>query len=137
MTKAKPILEKDIQKNGRDLLLLDGWRLIKTDPEQLRGMAVQEKGIADDLFIRYLSRPCKGAGCDLSTCGHEAHSKAQVLWIEWKRPRGKVAQHQRDWHLLERTHGAATLILGDDIDATFAAFKAWYFKSGLCQKIRK
>ena len=114
--------EADIQKACTDLLLLDDWRVIHTDLKHLRGMGVQEPGIADDLFIRY--------------CGGSA---TQVMWIEWKRidPRGlrtKASQKQIAWHELERKRGALTLIAGFDFEPTTEGFKTFYQNSGLMRK---
>ena len=56
--------------------------------------------MADCLYIRY----ARSTVCTL------LFAVAEVLWIEWKRVdrRGratKAAQHQRDWHTLERSAG--------------------------------
>jgi hypothetical protein len=129
----KRIVEKEssIQQACTDMLLLDGWRVLHTDLKHLRGMGVQEPGIADDLFIRYWT------GCINQiekTPPYE--SWAQVLFIEWKRidPRGlrtKASQKQKDWHTLERKRGALTLIAGQDFEPTTEGFKNWYVNSGL------
>ena len=112
------ISEAHIQGACCDILALDGWRRVRTDMKQLRGMGVQEPGMADDLFIRY--RPLDD---DLFN--------AQVMWIEWKKKGGKAADHQTAWHTLERKRGAWTLIAGKDFPASIDGFKSWYVQSGL------
>src|ERR1039458_8093500 len=119
--------EADIQKACTEILLLDHWRVIHTDLKHLRGMGVQEPGIADDLFIRYMT---------LST---SKPLLAAVMWIEWKRidPRGRrtqASQKQIAWHELERKRGALTLIAGFDFEPTTEGFKTFYKNSGLMRK---
>lgn len=47
-------LESEIQQQCADLLALDGWRALRTDPCSDRGRAkgFGEKGMADHLFLR-------------------------------------------------------------------------------------
>jgi hypothetical protein len=122
--------EADIQEACTAILLLDDWRVIHTDLKHLRGLGVQEPGIADDLFIRYAGE-----------FGFEARAMAEVLWCEWKRidPRAgrdgirstKASQKQKDWHTLERKRGALVLVAGVDFEASIEGFKSWYVNSGL------
>ena len=119
--------EAQIQRACCDLLVADGWRRIRTDPvsDRLRGKGFGERGMADDLYIRY------------SHMGH----LAEVVWIEWKREdaRGratKVRDHQRLWHMIERDRGALTLIAGEDFPASIDGFTGWYRKSGLNRRIK-
>jgi hypothetical protein len=121
----KPLSERHIQETCSEWLSFDGWRRIRTDPPWMRGLAVQEKGIADDLYIRYGK--------------HEAHewwnrAPADVLWIEWKKKGGNGAQHQLDWHQAERARGALTWIAGEDFPASIEGFQDWYRKSGLMRR---
>lgn len=140
-TEAPRLLEKDIQKTCTDLLELDGWRLIRTDMPHLRGLGVQEPGMADSLYIRYT--PFVNGGCGKLRCAH-CNSMAEVLFIEWKRQystqaRGprvtKAALHQKAWHAAERARGALTLIAGEDFPATIGGFSTWYSGSGLAKKV--
>lgn len=123
--KDKPmrILEKDIQRACCEILALDSWRRVRTDMKQLRGMGVQEPGMADDLFIRY------PPGVPM-----ECRILAEVLWVEWKKKGGKAADHQTAWHTLERKRGALTLIAGEDFPASIEGFRTWYKTSGLMRK---
>jgi hypothetical protein len=117
--------ERDIERTCTDFLALDGWRALKTDPVSRRewGKGFGEKGMADHIYIRY------ALGRRLSILG-----ASETLWIEWKRYGGKVAQHQREWHLLERRRGALTLIAGEDFPATIEGFQSWYRSSGLMRR---
>ena len=142
----KRITEKEssIQGTCTEILLLDGWRVVHTDLKHLRGMGVQEPGIADDLFIRYSPSPYEihmdGVDPDnpraIGWWKKGLECQAQVMWIEFKRidPRGlrtKTSQKQKDWHTLERKRGALTLIAGEDFEATTEGFKKFYKESGL------
>lgn len=127
--------EAMIQKGGRDLMELDGWMLLKTDPEWMRGLGVSEPGIADDQFIRYDIHeefwPFEGPKIPL-------HYKvlAQVLWIEWKKKGGKAGAHQATWHQHMRWLGAVTLIAGENFEASIDGFTKWYMESGLARKVK-
>ena len=136
--------EADIQQACTDMLLLDGWRVLHTDLKHLRGMGVQEPGIADDLFIRYRPTPYEihmdGVNPDnprqIGWWKKGLECQAQVMFIEWKRidPRGlrtKASQKQKDWHTLERKRGALTLIAGQDFEPTIEGFSTFYQNSGL------
>ncbi len=125
--KAPMTSERDIQNTCIDLLRLDGWRIIVTDPQWMRGMGVTEPGIADTLAISYeAARRLKGVPYPVTD------ALALVLWIEWKRPaRSKTYQNQHDWHAAERARGALTLKSGEDFEPTIEGFADWYNKSGL------
>ena len=133
---SKPSLtERDIQETCSEFLVLDGWRRVRTDLPRLRGMGVQEKGMADDLYIRYAGPSRKPEPHD--TRVNALHlSASDVLWIEWKRRTGKVAARQHAWHAAERTRGALTLIAGIDFTADISGFYAWYFASGLNRRMK-
>lgn len=129
------LLERDIERTCSELLELDGWRSLKTDPVSRRewGKGFGERGMADRLYIRY----------GVPDHSHDLYCRdgcvcAQVMWIEWKRPRGKsatkAAQHQKDWHAAERARGALTLIAGEDFPATIEGFAEWYRNSGLMRR---
>ena len=133
--------EADIQGACCDLLALDGWRRVRTDLPHLRGLGVQEKGIADDLFIRYWA---EHVGRTPQThdqrvnCLHLA-SGNELMWIEWKRIdsrglRTKASREQIAWHTLERKRGALTLIAGQDFEPTIDGFRRFYAESGLCRR---
>lgn len=116
-----PIKEAHIQQAFTEYLQLDGWRPLRTDPcsDRIRGKGFGEKGMADNLYIRYspLGMPF-----------------ACVLWIEYKRKGGKAAAHQKLWHAAERQRGALTIIAGEDCEASFDGLQEWYRKSGLQRK---
>lgn len=130
--KPKPISEAHIQQTCSEMLELDDWRRVRTDMKQLRGMGVQEPGMADDLFIRYTSdgniqgmHPARA--CDWLVA-------AEVMWIEWKSKRGVAGDHQRAWQALERKRGALVLLAGEDFPASIEGFRDWYKASGLMRK---
>lgn len=116
------LLEVDLARACTDLLTLDGWRALKTDPvsDKKRGKGFGEKGMADYLYIRYADPG--HPGCILL---------ADVLWIEWKSLQGTVKQHQREWRERERARGARALIAGVDFHASIEGFARWYAQSGL------
>lgn len=126
MRQPKPLSEAHIQETCSHLLALDDWRRVRMDMKQLRGMGVQEPGMADDLFIRYLFTD------PWNTAEIRAHTEA--MWIEWKSKRGKASDHQKAWHTLERKRGALVLVAGQDFFASIEGFKAWYKYSGLMRK---
>jgi hypothetical protein len=111
-------------------LELDGWRALKTDPVARRewGKGFGELGMADSLYIRYdwdsAWEPNPSAKID-------ERAIAQVMWIEWKTPRGRAAPHQHAWREREQARGALALIAGVDFDASLEGFAKWYAESGL------
>lgn len=133
--RAPRISEKQIQEACSDFLALDQWRRIRTDLPHLRGMGVQEKGMADDLFLRY-EHPITWYSQADPHKKQIKHFGADVLWIEWKRRTGKTAAHQHDWHAAERARGALTLIAGIDFVASVDGFTEWYMASGLARRVR-
>lgn len=133
---APKLRERDIAGAIVGFLELDGWRPIKMEPISRRewGKGTGEVGQADYLFVRYLANPCSTRGCSGENCTVEAKSRAQAMWLEMKRPDGKVSDKQREWHVLERARGALTLIAGEDFGADVDSFIAWYRQSGLLRR---
>jgi len=138
-TKAPALKERDIERTCGDFLALDGWRCLKTDPVSRRewGKGFGEKGMADCLYLRYivgsqdwLRRCWEGIIPLISQC-----VEGEIMWIEWKSPRGKLAAHQRRWHNAERARGALTLIAGEDFPATIEGFMKFYRRSGLLRRV--
>lgn len=102
----------------------------------LRGRGANELGMADVLAIRY-RYPCRGEGCSGKNCGTVDCVTAEVLWIEYKRPGGKVTATQKAWHATERARGALVWVFGEDIQpASIEAFRAHYCASGLARKVK-
>lgn len=114
--------ESQIQETCCAFLALDGWRRIRTDMKQLRGMGVQEPGMADDLFIRYEKQTAPPT-FDIGA--------AQILWCEWKAKKGVHSQKQIEWQTLERARGALVWSLGIDFPASIEGFEEHYLESGL------
>jgi hypothetical protein len=129
--RAALLKERDIENTCSAFLELDGWRCIKTDLPHLRGLGVQEKGMADRLYLRYEQNPRGKQRGDI-WCPEDC----EAMWIEWKRPKGKVSAKQVEWHAAERARGAFTLIAGVAFPATIEGFRKWYCKrSGLARKV--
>lgn len=120
------ISEAHIQGTCRDFLALDGWRLVITDPPWMRGLAVSEPGICDDLHIRYKHNATKVPDLYLPW--------AEVLWMEWKSKTGKAGEHQKAWHRAERARGALVWVAGEDFPKSIEGFQEFYSKSGLMRK---
>lgn len=131
------VSEADLAKAATDLLALDGWRALKTDPVSRRewGRGFGEKGMADYLYIRYEMRDWSEEDRSVA-CRQMVGERAiaQVMWIEWKIPRGTVAEKQHAWRERERARGALALIAGVDFHASFEGFARWYAQSGLQRK---
>ncbi len=124
--KVAKLSESNIQGACRGWMALDGWRLIKTDLPQLRGMGVQEKGMADDLFIRY-------GGFLLGFVNTPA---SEVIWIEWKSKTGVHGEKQKEWQQAERARGALVWVAKQDFEPTIEGFQDHYRKSGLMRRLR-
>lgn len=114
------VKEKDIQKAAEQLMEYDGWRIIRCELNysERKQKSVGEAGMPDTLAIRY-------------AIDHPSAFASEVLWIEWKAPKGRLSTDQKKWHLGERIHGAKTAIAGIDFAPTYDAFVSWYRASGL------
>jgi hypothetical protein len=117
---AQDVPERLIALECEKLLQEHGWRTLRCEPtsDRGRGKGFGEVGMADTLCLRYGR---KGASCE-------------VMWIEWKRPGGRVGQHQLAWHIRERARGAMTAIAGVDFPASVQGFIGWYHSSGLTKR---
>jgi hypothetical protein len=114
--------EADLERTCTQVLEMDGWRSLKTNPVSRRahGKGFGELGMADYLYIRYETPPgTRRRGC------------AEVCWIEWKRPGTEAHPHQLDWQAAERNRGALVVLADVDFEATIDGFCAWYEASGL------
>jgi hypothetical protein len=123
------LTEAHLERQCSDFLALDGWRSLKTDPVSRKewGKGFGEKGMCDRLYIRY-------AEFEPRTLLEPYLDNAQVMWIEWKTPRGKAAPHQRRWIEAERARGALVLLAGQDFPALYEAFVVWYRRTGLLRR---
>lgn len=119
--------ERDLAKACTQLLEYDGWRSLALEPMARRdlGKGFGEPGMADYLYIRYES---DHAGW--------LPASAQILWVEFKSPRGRVTKTQRLWHDVERKRGALTAIATVDFGPTVEGFERWYFTTGLARRIQ-
>jgi len=141
--------EASIQATCTELLVLDDWRHLRTDPVSdratvgairaalakagllipavakllnARGKGFGEPGMADDLFIRYTNMT--------------GHQDAEVLWVEFKSLHGKPKPEQLQWATTERARGAMVWVATVDFEPTIEGFREKYAKSGLARKIR-
>ena len=88
--------------------------------------------MADHLYIRYMGHKCASpARCSGEHCFPHDKARSRVMWVEWKRKTGKAMAHQKQWHEIERSRGALTLIAGIDFTASIEGFQEWYRVSGL------
>ena len=142
---APALREADIARACSDLLALDGWRMLITDPVSNRqlGKGFGEVGMADRLYIRY-SKYANDQRFHKQAFGmteSEIRCEVDLMWIEFKRVQAngnttKATPHQKAWHEAERARGALTLIAGQDFPATIEGFAQWYAGSGLMRKAR-
>lgn len=139
MTHKKPtssalkVSERDIQRTCSDLLALDGWRMLRTDPcsDRARGKGFGEIGMADCLYIRYDWPGSLDLDNEIGPVSIVGSSLGQLMWIEWKAPGKGASVMQDQWHRAERARGALTLIAGQDFEASIEGFISWYRASGL------
>ena len=109
--------ESDVVQQVSDFLQCHGWREYPTGYGEVRRgervvATVGEEGMADRQYIRY------GAG-----------HYAEVLWVEYKRPKsagdsgGRLRKVQREWIAGERLRGATCLVVDSLVE-----FQKWYRK---------
>ena len=129
MPKRPRILERNIQDGIVTILSLDDWIITILDPGYRPGQVMPKDyvpGTADLIAVRPLNGPEHHSSW--------SHAKCDVMWIETKRPRGKVSETQRIWHESMRARGALTVIVGEDCEASSEAFRLWYESSSLCRR---
>lgn len=152
--------ERDLEKACSDLLQLDGWRMLKTDPgSDVSVIGSIRRAILGcpalnhvrELIFGILKRCTRGKGfgevgmADCLYIRYDPHPhdwpktnpapcQGEILWIEFKSLTGKVSQHQRLWHAAERARGALTWIAGQDFPATTDGFLEHYRSSGLMRR---
>ena len=131
--KRLAVPEKAINGAIKTFLELDGWHVFLLETVSRREWAkfTGEKGMPDMLCLRYAA-PVFLPPSFRSIFRHVAD--AEVLWIEGKSKNGRVAQHQADWHRLERKRGALVIVAGQDFIPEPEAFIGWYKHSGLQRK---
>lgn len=129
--------ERDLERAATDLLGLDGWRSLKTDPvsDRARAKGFGEVGMADWLYIRYLSQYSPEWARHLIAKRRPTWmASTEVVWIEWKAPGGKATQHQLAWIAAERARGALVWLAGVDFPVTLEGFFQHYAASGLMRQ---
>lgn len=96
------LLERQVTAQVKDFLKHRGWRPIRNQRTVLPGSFQSgEPGQPDYLFLKYLE--CK------------TYAGTLCLWIEMKRPRGKLSDGQIQWHTEERRRGGVVWVV-DDFD---------------------
>lgn len=115
--RAVTMSEAELERTCTNMLVLDGWRPLKTNPvsRRARGAGFGELGMADLLVIRYAEPRSRNA---------------EIMWIEFKIPAGINAEHQKRWQQEERERGACVLVFGEDFPATAEDFWRFYCESG-------
>jgi hypothetical protein len=97
------LLERQVTQQVKEYLLYRGWRPVRMQRTVLPGSFQSgEPGQPDYIFLHYLP-DCKPATACLA------------LWIEFKRPKGKLRDGQPEWHARER-HRGGTVWVVDDLD---------------------
>jgi hypothetical protein len=117
---VKPkISEAHVQKAVVQILELDGWRAIRTDPvsDRSRGTGFGEIGMPDYLFLRYWR---------MDNLHDDTPPIGEMLWIEFKAPGKTPSLEQLNWHGKERNRGALVVVV-ENVDG----FIEWYKSSGL------
>jgi hypothetical protein len=123
------VSEAQLEQTCTEWLQLDGWYALKTDPVSRRewGKGFGEKGMADRQYRRPTPRDPRLAWLPPSAV-------AELLWIEWKKLKGKAAAHQLEWIEAERSRGFLVLLAGVDFPATISGFQAFYRGSSLIRR---
>ena len=125
------VTEAHIEQTITEWLALDGWYGLKTTPVSNRacGVGFGELGMADYQYRRYNeSYP----GQPVNT---PSRSMTQTVWIEFKKPSGRVGIRQYVWIKRERERGALVLLVGENCPSTIEGIQDWYRKSGLMRKL--
>ena len=95
--KPPRLLEREVTGQIREFMKLKGWRPLRMQRTVMPGQfQTGEPGIPDFVFLRYL-KP----------------GLAAVLWIEIKRPGGKLRPAQLEWIPREQKRGAAVWVVED------------------------
>ncbi len=130
-SEAPDRLEAPIQAECIQLLIEDGWWPLRTDPvsDRKRGTGFGAIGFADYTVFRPmrvtqlvpLQKMPAGCACE-------------VLFLEFKSPKGSPSKEQLKWHRNQRAMGFATFIAGVDFPPSVQGFKEFYRASGLARR---
>lgn len=138
VSKRNHLTEAHIQQACSSYLELDGWRALRTDPtsDRARGKGFGEVGMADHLYIRYLTNWRM-----LLDNGHRVtlpagYGFAQIIWVEYKSASGKLKPAQLQWAAAERARGAMVWLATRDFPPTIEGFQNFYRASGLARNVR-
>jgi hypothetical protein len=114
MPKNDPTPEQIVTSQVKDWLAWRKWRAIRMQRTAIPGaFSTGEPGIPDFLFLKYLD-----------------NGVALALWIEFKRPGGKLRDGQPEWHERERKVGAIVWVVDDfdDFERRYMAAYGWLEK---------
>jgi hypothetical protein len=94
--KPAKLLEKEVTGQIRDFLKVKGWRALRMNPTVvMQGRVLPgETGIPDYFFVKYI-KPGISA----------------TLWVELKRPGGKLRPKQIEWIAKEQQRGATIWVV--------------------------
>jgi hypothetical protein len=110
-TIAAKLLEREVTGQIRDYLQLKGWRSIRMQRTVVPGQFQSgEPGMADFLFVRYL-KP----------------GLAAALWVELKRPGGKLRPRQVEWIARERQRGGSVMVVEEfeEFERSYRTLFGW------------
>ena len=110
--RSAPTPEAIVSKQIKDYMVARGWRPIRMQRGLYSGPATTfssgEPGMPDYLFLRAIEGDKIGVMAG--------------LWVEMKRPGGKLKKHQPEWHARERLRGFPVWVT-DDLDSFMAAYE--------------
>ena len=111
--------EEQIQKQIIDLLEAYGWLVMRTN--KFCGASISSQGAIEPGMPDLQARKIRSGDGDWEDGdGNPGHSLAELIWIEVKRPGGKVSTIQATWHQLARKRGE-TVLVAESVDAVAAA----------------
>lgn len=125
VAKATRQTERELSRQVKDFLRLDGWRVLRQEPLSRAGGGryAGELGMPDLLALRYADHRV--------IIGAKQSTPDEILWIEVKSHGAKPKPHQAAWHAAERALGAEVWVV-DDLDE----FRGKYIDSGLNRSMR-
>jgi len=95
--KPPKLLEREVTGQIREFMKLKGWRPVRMQRTVMPGQfQTGEPGIPDFVFLWYIKR-------GIAAC----------LWVELKRPGGKLREKQVEWIGREQKRGAEVWVVED------------------------
>lgn len=108
--------ERDVSRQVKEFLEWHGWRVIRNNVTKVKDRTGKwtsygEVGMPDLLALLYIN-----------TNPHPAVSLA--LWVEMKKPGGRLSPQQVEWHRNEMVRGGLVVVASQLED-----FETWYLKT--------